>query len=168
MKLQSLGRLIFALGIRGVGEVSSNDLAATFGDLDNLSKANTQEIESIEGFGPNIADEVTLWFKEENNLDMISRLKNLGFWPTEEINLEDGEKPFTDMTFVVTGTLEGYTRTEIKSFIQVNGGKLTSSISKKTSYLVLGENPGSKLDKAKNLGTKIISVIELLELPKKL
>jgi DNA ligase (NAD+) len=164
-KNQTLDKLIFALGIKGVGEVASTDLAETFLDLESLSKAKQDDIEALEGFGPNIAEEVVSWFADEANISLLNELKSVGMWPVHEKTQEMGSNEFEGLTFVITGTLEGYTRNEVKDFISLRGGKVTSSISKNTSYLVLGENAGSKLQKAQSLGTKIISVGELLLLP---
>ena len=164
-KKQSLGKLIFALGIKGVGEVASNDLAETFLDLKSLSKVRHNEIEAIDGFGPNIAEEVIKWFADEKNISLLNELRDNGMWPVQKTVSDSRTNDFAGFTFVITGTLIGHTRNEIKEFITSNGGKVMSSISKNTTYLILGENPGSKLQKAQALGTKIINIDELLLLP---
>jgi DNA ligase (NAD+) len=164
-KEQSLGKLIFALGIKGVGEVASNDLAETFLNLESLSNISKTEIEALEGFGPNISEEIVSWFANESNRKLLSELKSVGMWPVLKKSEQSGSSEFSGQTFVITGALIGHTRNEIKEFINTRGGKVSSSISKNTSYLVLGENPGSKLQKAQSLGTKIISVEELLSIP---
>jgi len=157
-KSQSLSRLITALGIRGVGEVSARDLAKHFGNLDTLSKASADDLQQIEGVGPNIAEAIVDWFARPDNRKVLSKLKKAGVWPIEKAGAKDASAsgPISGMTFVVTGTLEGFSREGVKEFIEEHGGKVTDSISKKTDYLVLGEEPGSKYEKAKTLGVKII------------
>jgi len=155
-KNQSLPRLITALGMRGVGEVSARDLASHFGNLDALSKANAEDLQEIEGVGPNIAEAIVDWFKRPANQKILKKLKAVGLWPVEQGKREKGEGKLGGLTFVVTGTLPTLSREGVKEFIESNGGKVTDSVSKKTSYLVLGEEPGSKYEKAKSLGVKII------------
>lgn len=163
-KGQSLNRLIAALGIHGVGEVMSNDLARAFGNLSALSKTNADELQQIEGLGPNIAESIVDWFKRPANQKVLKKLKSAGVDPMmkKEERKKDGK--LTGLTFVVTGTLPNFSRDDAKEFIESNGGKVTDSVSKKTSYLVLGENPGSKFDKAKSLGVKIIDEAGLKKL----
>jgi DNA ligase (NAD+) len=161
-KGQSLNRVLSALGIRGVGEVMALDLTRHYSDLEALSKASVEELEEIEGVGPNIAEAIVDWFARPANQNLLKKLKAAGVWPVAEIEVRD-QSPgsLADLSFVVTGTLANFTRQEIKEFIQSNGGKVVSSVSKKTDYLVVGENPGSKLDKAQELGLKIINEDEL-------
>lgn len=160
-KKQPLSRLITALGIRGVGEVAARDLAGHFGNLDALSQAGAEDLQRIEGVGPNIAEAIVDWFARPANQKVLKKLKAAGVWPVEEKNVGRGKGPLTGFTFVVTGTLPTLSREGAKALIESNGGKVTDSVSKKTSYLVLGENPGSKLDKAKSLGVKIVDEEEL-------
>jgi DNA ligase (NAD+) len=155
-KKQSLPRLITALGIRGVGEVSARDLASHFGNLDALSKAGADDLQEIEGVGPNIAEAIVDWFQRPANQMILKKLKAVGLWPIEQGKREKGKGKLSGLTFVVTGTLPTFSRDGAKEFIESNGGKVTDSVSKNTSYLVLGENPGSKFEKAKSLGVKII------------
>ena len=165
-KNQSLPRLITALGIRGVGEVSARDLAGHFGNLDALSKASVDDLQQIEGVGPNIAEAIVDWFARPANKNLLKKLKNVDLWPKVDVGAK-GLSPqgaLTGLTFVVTGTLPTLTRDGVKEFIESNGGKVTDSVSKKTSYLVLGEEPGSKFEKAKSLGVKIIGEEELRKL----
>ncbi len=162
-KNRPLSRLINALGIRGVGEVMAFELAQNFEDLDKLSRATLDDLQSMEGVGPNIAMAIVDWFKRETNRRLLQKLKQVGVWP-EERQATPGESAkgrFTDMTFVITGTVEGYSRDQLRDIIQQNGGKVTDSVSKNTSYLLLGEQPGSKLDKARQLGVKVIGFEEL-------
>jgi DNA ligase (NAD+) len=161
---QPLPRLIFALGIRGVGEVMANDLARRYRDLDELSRATVDELQEMEGVGPNIAQAIVDWFARESNRRLLAELKELGVWPVAEKIEKRGPLPLDGLTFVVTGTLAGFTREGIKEYIQVHGGKVSDSVSRKTDYLVVGENPGSKLDKARELGVRIIDEAHLREL----
>jgi DNA ligase (NAD+) len=156
--------LIAALGIHGVGEVMAGDLARAFGDLSSLSKASVDDLLQIAGLGPNIAESVVDWFSQPANQKVLKKLKAAGVWPVMKKNEKKKEGALGGMTFVVTGTLDGFSRDGIKDFIEQNGGKVIDSVSKKTSYLVLGENPGSKLDKAQSLGVKVIGEKELKKL----
>lgn len=166
-KSRSLGRLITALGIHGVGEVSANDLARHFSDLDTLSKAGADAIQQIDGIGPSVAESVADWFSLPYNKQVLKKLQAAGVWPTGGQSANAKSKlstSFDGKTFVVTGTLPTFSRDDAKAFIESHGGKVTDNVSKKTSYLVLGENPGSKFDKAKSLGVKIIGEDELTKL----
>ena len=163
-KSRPLARLIAALGIRGVGEVSAGDLAGHFGNLDALSKAGTDDLQQIEGIGPNIAEGIVDWFSRPFNKQVLKKLKAAGVWPKGEEREKRKEGALTGLTFVVTGTLPTLSRDGVKEFIENNGGKVTDSVSKKTDYLILGENPGSKLDKAKSLGVKILDEAGLRKL----
>ncbi|MCA2000723.1 MAG: NAD-dependent DNA ligase LigA [Chloroflexi bacterium] len=161
-----LARLIAALGIRGVGEVMAGDLAAVFPDLEALSKASAEELQQIEGVGPNIAVSIVDWFSRPGNQRLLKKLKAAGVWPQGGKPKAEGRRSdsLAGLTFVVTGTLPTFSREEAKEFIEAHGGKVTDSVSKKTSYLVLGENPGSKLDKAKALGINILDEAGLRKL----
>ncbi|HEX2697415.1 MAG TPA: NAD-dependent DNA ligase LigA, partial [Anaerolineales bacterium] len=165
-KKQPLSRLITALGIRGVGEVSARDLASHFGNLDALSKASVDDLQQIEGVGPNIAEAIVDWFARPANRKILKKLKDVGLWPVMKKDEKKKEGKLTGLTFVVTGTLPTFSRDDTKDFIESNGGKVTDSVSKKTDYLVLGENPGSKFDKAKSLGVKIVDEAGLKKLIK--
>jgi DNA ligase (NAD+) len=166
-KSRSLARLITALGIRGVGEVSAGDLARKFNDLDVLSKAGADLLQQLDGIGPSAAESIADWFSRPVNKQVLKKLKAAGVWPqggatvTAKAQASDA---FNGLTFVVTGTLPTLTRDGVKEFIESHGGKVTDSVSKKTSYLVLGEEPGSKYEKAKSLGVKIIDEAELKKL----
>jgi DNA ligase (NAD+) len=162
-KDRPLGRVISALGIRGVGEVIAADLARRFENLKKLSQASQEKLESIEGIGPNIAKAIVDWFQQSRNRTVIDKLRQGGVWPqSETISQEMGvQKPLEGLTFVVTGTLAGFSREEAKAFIEKYGGKVTDSVSRKTSYLVLGENPGSKLNKARMLNVPVLDETDL-------
>ena len=164
---QPLARLINALGIRGVGEVTASDLAKAFGGLDALSQVDVNILQTIEGIGPNIAQGIVDWFSQPGNQRLLKKLSAAGVWPVLKRTVGVAETgAFVGLTFVVTGTLPTYEREEVKVFIQSHGGKVTDSVSKNTSYLVLGENPGSKLEKARQLGVNVIDEAGLLELVK--
>ncbi len=163
-KSQSLSRLITALGIHGVGEVSAGDLASHFGNLDSLSKAGVDDLQQIEGIGPNIAEAIVDWFGRKANQKVLEKLKKAGVNPTFNVQRSTLNDSLAGLAFVVTGTLPTLSREGAKEFIESNGGKVTDSVSKKTSYLVLGENPGSKLEKARSLGVKVIGEEELKKL----
>ncbi|MBL8078088.1 MAG: NAD-dependent DNA ligase LigA [Anaerolineales bacterium] len=165
-KGQSLNRLIVALGIHGVGEVMAGDLSRTFGNLSALSKTSVEELQQIEGVGPNIAESIVDWFAQPANQKLLKKLKAVGLWPEMKKDEKKKDGAFTGLTFVVTGTLPTLSRDGVKEFIEGNGGKVTDSVSKKTSYLVLGENPGSKFEKAQSLGVKILDEAGLKKLAK--
>lgn len=163
-KGQSLNRFIAALGIHGVGEVMANDLARAFGNISALSKASADDLQQIEGLGPNIAKSIVDWFARPANQKVLKKLKAAGVDPVMKKDEKKKDGKLTGLTFVVTGTLPNFSRDDAKEFIESNGGKVTDSVSKKTSYLVLGENPGSKFDKAKSLGVKIVDEAGLKKL----
>jgi DNA ligase (NAD+) len=159
-KSQPLYRLITGLGIKGVGEVAAQDLSQHFKDLHELCQATQQEIESLEGFGPNMAEQIVEWFNNEENQNTLKKLKKNGVWPEAE-HEETGPQPLEGLTFVITGTLPNLTRPEAKDLIEGNGGKVTGSVSGNTDYLVLGEDPGSKYDQAQKRGIPTISESDL-------
>lgn len=161
-KQQNLSRLINALGIRGVGEVMAITLANHFEDLDRLAKATVGGLTEIEGVGPNIATAIVDWFSRDSNRNVLKKLCKADVWPIEHHGSQGATKPLplAESTFVITGTIEGLSRDELKEIIQQNGGKVTDSVSKNTNYLIVGEQPGSKLDKAQKLGVKIIDLNE--------
>jgi len=165
-RAQPLSRLINALGIRGVGEVMAVDLARTFTDLDELKRADEARLMSIDGVGPNIAAAIVDWFKRPANLAMLEKLRAAGVWPRVERDESLGSQSaaLSGLVFVITGTLPTLSREAAKALIEQNGGKVTDSVSKNTSYLVVGEAAGSKLDKARALGVKQLGEAELLAL----
>jgi DNA ligase (NAD+) len=165
-KSRPLGRLIAALGIRGVGEVSAGDLARHFTDLEALSKAKAADLEQIDGIGPSVAESVAEWFARPVNKNVVKKLKAAGVWPQggqSSVSSKQSDK-LSGRTFVITGTLPTFSRDDAKEFIESHGGKVTDNVSKKTSYLVLGEAPGSKYEKAQSLGVKIIDEAQLKKL----
>jgi len=163
-KNQPLNRLIYALGIRGIGETAAQDLAGVYRNMDELAEADASGIESLEGFGPNTAESVVDWFGNPRNRKMLQKLKQAGVWPESKKKDEDKTLPFDGLKFVITGTIKNYTRDEVKKFITSRGGVVSGSVSRNTDYLVLGESPGSKYDRAKELGVRMIGMDELLRL----
>ncbi len=166
-KTQSLGRLITALGIRGIGEIAAEDLAKHFDDLDALAQTGAADLEEIEGFGPNMAEAVVDWFANQKNQETVRKLKAAGIWPVRSQAEQTAPQTLAGKKFVVTGSLVDFTREEIKEFISQHGGKVSDGISKQTDYLVVGENAGSKLEKAQALGVTILSEAQLKELAEK-
>jgi DNA ligase (NAD+) len=164
-KNRNLSRFIYALGIKGVGEVLSTEIANRYRDLDSLSLSSFEEIQEMEGVGPNIAQAIVDWFDRDRNREVLEKFKQQGIWPiSQEDSRATGELPLLGKTFVITGTLEGISREDAKSMIERAGGKVIESVSKKTDYLVLGENPGSKFEKAKELRIAIIDKKTLLNI----
>lgn len=160
-RAQPLSRLLFALGIRHVGAEAAQLLARTFGSMDAIAAAGLDEIEAVYGVGPAIAASVFEYFRDNQNQELIKRLRK------QKLNFTEPQKAevssvFKGFTVVITGTLPTLSRSDAKDMIQAAGGKVTDSVSKATSLLVAGTDAGSKLDKAKTLGTEIIDEAELL------
>ncbi|MEE9607059.1 MAG: NAD-dependent DNA ligase LigA [Myxococcota bacterium] len=154
-KQTTLSRLLIALGIRHVGETVAELLAGQFGDLDPILRASREELEAIEGVGPTIAESVSRFFVDPRNREEVKRLRELGVrWPKAEPKPGRGGA-LASKTFVLTGSLDRMTRAEAKRRIEALGGKVTSSVSKKTDYLIAGADPGSKVDKAVQLGVEV-------------
>jgi DNA ligase (NAD+) len=153
-----LARLLAALGIRGVGVAVAGLLADRFGSLENLAMASLDDLQAVEGIGPHTADAVVEWFGSPHNQQLVEKLQQAG------VNLVVAEPeagpaqdhPLAGLTFVITGTLPGMSRDDAKGLIEANGGKVTGSVSSKTSYLVVGDKPGSKLAKAQALGVPVL------------
>ena len=158
----TLPRLIYALGIRNVGEVAATALAARFGSLDALQKATVEELCAIEDFGEITARCVVDYFSHEANIELCRRFIDLGL--LTESTAKALDESLAGLTFVLTGTLPTMGRSEASSLIKERGGKTAGSVSKKTSYVVAGEEAGSKLTKANELGVPVISEEQLLEM----
>ena len=150
-KKQPLNKVIFALGIRHVGAGVAQLLANNFGSIDKLQKASQQELESIEGIGPTIAESVAHFFEDSNNKKLIRRLEQAGISPRVSWK-KISAMPLAGKTFVLTGSLESMTREEAKEKIESLGGKVSGSVSAKTDFVVVGSEAGSKLEKARTLG----------------
>lgn len=161
-KENDLWRLIYALGIRQVGEKAAKVLAAHFGSMDALRRATAEELTEIDDVGAVTADYITRWMQSEQAADLLERLKNAGLNMESRRTLVDSR--FAGMTFVLTGALTRFTREEAGEMIEQRGGKAASSVSKKTSYVVAGENAGSKLKKAQELNIPVLSEEEFLAL----
>ena len=164
-KENDLYRLITALGIRHVGVKAAKTLARRYKNIDNLANASFESLSMIEDIGPIVANSIREFFMEEQTLDLIKRLKKSGV-NTQAIEDENADNRFEGKTFVLTGTLEKYTREEASNIIEKFGGKTSSSVSKKTAFVLAGEEAGSKLTKAQNLGVTIISEDEFAEMIK--
>ena len=150
-------RVLFALGIPHVGFVTAEQVARHFGDMAALRAAGLEEIEQVEGVGPVIAEAIAAWFGDPDHVALVDDLAAAGL----QMSVPDDERaplagPLTGLTVVVTGTLEGFSREEAESAIVAGGGKVTGSVSKKTSYVVAGESAGSKLAKAEAAGVPVL------------
>jgi DNA ligase (NAD+) len=161
-RTQPLNRFITALGIRGVGEVAANELANNFMNLDNLMSASLDDLQQINGIGPNIALSIRDWFERSANQELLIKFRQIGIWP-QMLPIKASGK-LAGLTIVITGTLPTLSREEAKSIIEKNGGKVTDNVSKNTNYLLLGDNPGSKFEKARQLNIPVIGEKELLDL----
>ncbi|HIC89957.1 MAG TPA: NAD-dependent DNA ligase LigA [Anaerolineae bacterium] len=156
-------RLLTALGIKFVGSTVAETLMAHYGSIDALAQATEEELEQIEGIGPRIARSVVEWFAHEPNRRVVEKLRKAGVKMTMERKELEEERPqsLDGLTFVITGTLPGMSRQEARALIESYGGKVTGSVSRRTSYVLVGENPGSKLQRAEQLGVPVIDLNEL-------
>ena len=153
-KTPPLSKFIFALGIRHVGEHVARLLSRRFTTLKHLMRASAEDIESIDGIGPAVAESVTRFFATETNLQVIARLMDAGVSPQEEGSGDFA--PLAGKTFVFTGTLDRHTRSEAKALVESRGGIVSSSVSRKTDFVVTGSAPGSKRQKAESLGVTVL------------
>jgi DNA ligase (NAD+) len=153
-KKAPLNRVLFGLGIRFVGERTAQLLAEEFGSMDALMAASTEELERVNEVGPRVAAAIREFFDETRNIELVERLRAAGLTFTAEKRKRSSQ--FEGLTFVLTGTLPTMTREEAKETIEAAGGKVSGSVSKKTDYVVAGTEAGSKLEKAKSLGVKIL------------
>jgi DNA ligase (NAD+) len=161
-KKAPLDRVLFGLGIRFVGERTAQLLADAFGSMDALLTATPEELERVQEVGPRVAAAVHEFFAEERNRELVERLRNAGLTFTAERRKRSAK--LEGLTFVLTGTLPTLTRDEAKDRIEASGGRVSGSVSKKTSYVVAGEEAGSKLDKARDLKVPVIGEAQLLEM----
>ncbi len=162
-KTRPLHRILFALGITHVGSEVAELLTQRFASVDQLAQATEEELTAIDGIGPKIAESIYGYFQVEDNLDVIERLRQAGVKLHHEIEIVDpSELPWNGLTFVVTGTLAQMTRREAETRIKGLGGSATSSVTRKTSFLVAGESPGSKLETASRLGTRVLGEEDFL------
>ena len=160
-----LARVIFAIGIRFVGERTGQFLAEHFGSLDKLTKATEEELLQVEEVGPRVSEAILEFYGEKRNRDVIEKLRKAGL-QFEQKKVRKAEGKLAGKQFVLTGTLPTYSREEATRLIEEAGGRVVGSVSKKTDYVVVGADPGSKLDKARSLGVKTIDEAELLKLLK--
>jgi len=161
---QPFHRVLYALGIPGIGAVNARLLADRFGSVDRLLAASAEEIEEVEGMGPVLAAIVHDTLAEERNRQLIEDLRSAGLNLEEERAAAEGDRRLAGKTFVLTGTLEGLTREEATARITALGGKVTASVSGKTDYVVAGADPGSKFDRAQELGRPVLDEAELRKL----
>ncbi len=162
-KQQPFERVLFALGIRYVGTGVAKKLVKELKNIDKIITSSKEKIEEIPEIGPSIAQSLKDYFSKSENLEIIEKLKIAGLKFEIEEN-ENADNSLTNTTFVLTGTLDNYSREEAKAEIEKRGGKVSSSVSKKTTYVLAGEKPGSKIDKAKKLNVKIINETEFEKL----
>ncbi|MCP5421160.1 MAG: NAD-dependent DNA ligase LigA [Gammaproteobacteria bacterium] len=162
----TLARFLYALGVRGVGEATAQTLAAHFGTLKALMAADEERLQKIPDIGPVVAAQIHAFFAEAHNQEVIERLQQAGIrWPDSEPQAQGiGQLPLAQKTFVLTGTLTSMSRDQAKARLQSLGAKVSGSVSAKTSYVVAGSDPGSKRDKARELGVPVLSEAEWLEL----
>jgi DNA ligase (NAD+) len=162
-KLSPLPRVLNALGIRFVGERTAVFLAEYFGSMETIESATLEQLQQAEEVGPKVAESIYQFFREPRNRELVDRLRAAGLQFTHATTRPKAG-PLAGYTLVLTGTLPTLSRDEAKQLIESAGGKVSSAVSKKTSYLVAGEEAGSKLTKAQELGVKILSEEQLLAL----
>jgi DNA ligase (NAD+) len=160
---QPFSRVLYALGIPGIGYVNARALASHFGSIDRMIEASAEEIEEVEGIGPVLAGVISETLGERRNGELISDLRRVGL-QFEQVSAGRTAQPLSGKSFVLTGTLEEMSREQATARIEELGGKVTGSVSRKTDYVVAGENPGTKLDKARDLERPIIDEAELDQL----
>jgi DNA ligase (NAD+) len=164
-KTRGLARLLAGLAIPHVGEAVADLLAQEFGNVDALMDASADQLNAVEGIGPIMAKDIHEWFQEKAHRKMFDELRTAGVKLTEDARPKaKGSSDLAGKTFVVTGTLQNYEREEIEGLIRQLGGKATGSVSKKTDYVVAGDKAGSKLDKAKELGIRVLTEVEFEKL----
>jgi DNA ligase (NAD+) len=164
-KGRDLGRLVFALGIRHVGERLARTLAGHFGDLELLASASADDLLAVEDVGPVVAESIVFFFAQPENRALVERLRQAGLsFQAEARGPASGPQPLAGKTFVLTGSLERLSREEARAAVEARGGRVTDSVTSKTSALVAGTDPGSKLDKARKLGVQVLSEAEFYRL----
>jgi DNA ligase (NAD+) len=165
-KTRPLWRVLVGLGINHVGPTAAQALSRAFDDLDAIMQAPEDALTAIDGVGPTIAQSINRWFAIDRNRRLVSRLRDAGvnFEGERAPELSEADATLAGLTFVLTGSLEQRTRDEAAAAIEARGGKVTNSVSKKTSYVVVGESPGSKLTKAEQLGVTILDEAAFEEL----
>lgn len=164
VRTRPLERLLVALGMRGVGDVLARDLAARFGSLDALQACEAEELQLLDGVGPATAAAVADWFAQPGNEQLLRKLRAASCWPVQVARALQAAGPLSGKTVVITGTLPGLSREAAAELITNAGGKVSGSVSKKTSYLLAGENAGSKFARAQELGVPVIDVAALRDI----
>ncbi len=153
----TLARFLYALGIRHVGETTAKDLARHFGALERLMNASVEQLLAVDDVGPVVAQSIHTFFAQAHNREVLEQLRAVGItWPEHAGSADHGPQPLAGQTFVLTGTLPALSREEAKAMIEAAGGKVAGSVSKKTHFVVAGEEAGNKLDKARALGVTVI------------
>jgi DNA ligase (NAD+) len=165
-KDRPLARVIFALGILHVGDQYAELLAEHFNSIDDLAKASQEKLSTLPSIGPKIAESIVAFFRQEGNRRIIEKLRKAGVRLEREKakKAKPEELPLAGLEFVFTGKLDSFSRSEAEAKIKALGGKAGSDVTRKTSYVVVGADPGSKLAKAQKLGTKTLSEAEFLDL----
>jgi len=156
-KLTTLARFIFALGIREVGEATAESLASYFHNLDALIAADMDALQQVEDVGPVVAENVVQFFSQDQNLEIVRELVEQGIhWPDIVTPQATSELPLAGKTFVITGSLDDLTRDQAAALLKARGAKVSTSVSAKTSAVIAGEKPGSKVSKAESLGVEVM------------
>jgi DNA ligase (NAD+) len=153
------------LGIRFVGERTAVFLAEAFGSLDKIEGASLDDLQKAEEVGPKVAESIRQFFREPRNRELVERLREAGLQSQYKTKKKPGG-PLAGLTFVLTGTLPNLSREDAKTLIETAGGKVSTAVSRKTSFVVAGEDAGSKLDKAKDLGIQVVDEDGLLDMIK--
>ena len=164
-KVRPLAQVLFALGIPNVGGETATLLASRYLSLDKLAAATEDELQSIPSIGPKISESIAAFFRQEGNRNIIDKLKKTGVKLEEEPpQAKAGDLPLAGKEFVITGKLASSTRSEAEAKVKALGGMAGSSVTKKTSYVVVGEDPGSKLEKARTMGITVLTEEEFLKM----
>jgi DNA ligase (NAD+) len=164
-KQTTLPRFLFSLGIRHVGEATAKELARHFGTMDRVMDASLAQLHEVPDIGPIVAQSLRTFFDQPHNREVVEQLRAAGVtWPEGEGTASDAPRPLLGKVLVLTGTLPTLGRDEAKDRIEAAGGKVTGSVSKKTTYVIAGEEAGSKLDKARELGIPVLDEAGLLAL----
>jgi DNA ligase (NAD+) len=157
-------RVLFGLNIPDVGWVTAQSLARHFGSVDTLIAATPEDLVECEGIGPERAEAIAEWFADDDNRKLVEELRGLGLNFEADEGDRPVEGPLTGSQYVITGTLEGFTREEAKAALEAKGAKVSDSVSKKTTGVVVGESPGSKAAKAQSLGVPVLDEDDLRKL----
>jgi DNA ligase (NAD+) len=157
-------RVLFGLNVPQTGWVTARNLAQHFGSIERLAEATQEEIQEVEGIGPDRAEAIAEWFSDEENRKLVTELRELGLRFETGEELKPVEGPLSGQTYVITGTLESFTREEAAAALEAKGAKVSSSVSKKTAGVIVGEEPGSKLQKAQRAGVPVLSEKDLQKL----